>query len=108
MVWMVRPWGVPRAPVSALEPFGIANLYGLFAVMTRGRYEIEFQGSHDGQTWLVYPFRYKPQDPSKPPRIYAPDQPRFDWNLWFASLSSWRQEAIVVRAGQSFVRACSD
>ena len=44
-----------------LEPFRIANQYGLFAVMTRGRYEIEFQGSNDGQTWTAYPFRYKPQ-----------------------------------------------
>ncbi len=107
MVWMVKPWRVPTL-VSALEPFRIANRYGLFAVMTRGRYEIEFQGSDDGQTWLVYPFRYKPQDPSRPPRIYAPYQPRFDWNLWFASLSSWRQEPIVVRTEQSLIRGDSD
>src|SRR5260370_26831945 len=97
MVWMVRPLRVPATPVSALEPFRIANRYGLFAMMTRGRYEIEFQGSNDGQTWLVYPFRFKPQDPSKPPGIYAPYQPRFAWNFWFASLSSVRQEPIVVR-----------
>src|SRR5580692_5615124 len=36
---------LPAAPVRALEPFRIANEFGLFAVMTRGRYEIEFQGS---------------------------------------------------------------
>ena len=35
--------------VPAGKPFRIANRYGLFAVMTRGRYEIEFQGSNDGQ-----------------------------------------------------------
>ena len=29
--------------------------------MTRGRYEIEFQGSNDGTNWIAYPFRYKPQ-----------------------------------------------
>src|SRR5215475_7394835 len=63
--------------------------------MTRGRYEIEFQGSSDGQNWTAYPFRFKPQDPKEPPGIYAPYQPRFDWNLWFASLGSWRQEPIV-------------
>ena len=50
-----------HAPIVALEPFRIANQYGLFAVMTRGRYEIEFQGSNDGQNWTAYPFRYKPQ-----------------------------------------------
>ena len=63
--------------------------------MTRGRYEIEFQGSTDGTNWVAYPFRYKPQDPFQPPRIYAPYQPRFDWNLWFASLGSWRENSFV-------------
>jgi lipase maturation factor 1 len=86
---------LPISPVSALEPFRIANRYGLFAVMTRGRYEIEFQGSTDGQKWMAYPYRYKPQELNLPPRIYAPYQPRFDWNLWFASLGSWREYPIV-------------
>jgi len=108
MVWMVWPVGLPTSPVSALEPFRIANRYGLFAVMTRGRYEIEFQGSADGQTWFVYPFRFKPQDPAKAPGIYAPYQPRFDWNLWFASLSTWRQEPIVPRTEQALLRGDTD
>ena len=43
----------------------------------------------------AYPFRYKPQDLNQAPRIYAPYQPRFDWNLWFASLGSWRENLIV-------------
>ena len=84
-------------PVTALEPFRIANQYGLFAVMTPHRYEIEFQGSNDGEHWVAYPFRYKPQELKERPRIYAPYQPRFDWNLWFASLGSWRQNPIVPR-----------
>ena len=86
---------LPIAPIRALEPFRIANQYGLFAVMTRGRYEIEFQGSNDGETWAPYPFRYKPQALNERPGIYAPYQPRFDWNLWFASLGDWRQNNIV-------------
>ncbi len=85
----------PTAPIAALEPFRIANQYGLFAVMTSGRYEIEFQGSNDGKEWIAYPFRYKPQALNEPPRVYAPYQPRFDWNLWFASLGDWRQNNIV-------------
>jgi hypothetical protein len=97
LVWIVFPTlKLPTTPIEALEPFRIANRYGLFAVMTRGRYEIEFQGSEDGQKWQAYPFRYKPQDPSQPPGIYAPYQPRFDWNLWFASLGSWREYPIVI------------
>jgi len=98
-VEMLRmPWpGVPlpTAPISALEPFRIANQYGLFAVMTRGRYEIEFQGSNDGQNWTPYLFRFKPQALNQAPGIYAPYQPRFDWNLWFASLTDFQQAEIV-------------
>ena len=82
-------------PLAALEPFRIANQYGLFAVMTRGRYEIEFQGSDDGENWIAYPFRNKPQALNEAPGIYAPYQPRFDWNLWFASLGDWRQNEMV-------------
>jgi hypothetical protein len=108
LAWMVKPLPLPTSPVSALEPLRIANRYGLFAMMTRGRYEIEFQGSDDGQTWFVYPFRFKPQDPAKPPGIYAPYQPRFDWNLWFASLSSWRHEPIIVRTEQSLLHGDTD
>ncbi|HLY62138.1 MAG TPA: lipase maturation factor family protein [Terriglobia bacterium] len=88
---------LPRSPIAALEPFRIANSYGLFAVMTPARFEIEFQGTRDGTTWTPYPFRYKPQDPSQPPKIHAPYQPRFDWNLWFASLGGWRENNWVVR-----------
>jgi lipase maturation factor 1 len=97
LLWMFMPGlPLPQAPVQALEPFRIANSYGLFAVMTHERYEIEFQGSLDGKTWTAYPFRYKPQAIDKAPGIYAPYQPRFEWNLWFASLGSWQQSRFVV------------
>jgi hypothetical protein len=86
---------LPTAPIVALEPFRIANQYGLFAVMTRGRYEIEFRGSNDAENWTPYPFRYKPQSLNEAPRIYAPYQPRFEWNLWFASLGDWQQNNFV-------------
>ena len=91
---------LPTLPVRVLEPFRFANDFHLFAGMTRGRYEIELQGSRDGQTWTAYPFRYKPQDLNAPPRIYAPYQPRFDWNLWFASLGSWREYTFVLQVEQ--------
>ena len=78
----------------------VANAYGLFAVMTEGRYEIEFQGTRDGITWAPYPFRYKPQDVTQAPGIYAPYQPRFEWNLWFASLGTWRGNEWVVETEQ--------
>jgi lipase maturation factor 1 len=109
LLWTLAPGlPLPRTPVAALDPFRIANRYGLFAVMTRGRYEIEFQGSNDGQNWTPYPFRYKPQDPSKAPGIYAPYQPRFDWNLWFASLGDWRENSIVPSAEERLLSNSHD
>ncbi|HEX3118719.1 MAG TPA: lipase maturation factor family protein [Candidatus Acidoferrum sp.] len=106
MVWRSAP--LPTGPVMALEPFRIADRYGLFARMTRGRYEIEFQGSMDGQNWTTYQFRNKPQDVHEAPRIYAPYQPRFDWNLWFASLSDWRSDPIVVRTEERLLAGSPD
>ena len=102
MIFPVLP--LPTSPIVLLEPFRISNQYGLFAVMTRARYEIEFQGSSDGQAWVAYPFRYKPQNPREAPRVYAPYQPRLDWNLWFASLGGWRESPFVVRAEVQLLR----
>ncbi|HEX5234771.1 MAG TPA: lipase maturation factor family protein [Silvibacterium sp.] len=99
---------LPVSPIRLLDPFRIANRYGLFAVMTSGRYEIEFQGSNDGKTWTAYPFRYKPQALNQPPGIYAPYQPRFDWNLWFASLGDWQQNNIVPRTEEALLTNSPD
>jgi hypothetical protein len=91
---------LPTWPAELLAPARFANRYGLFAVMTRQRDEIEFQGSPDGVTWTPYRFRYKPQDPAEAPGLYAPYQPRFEWNLWFASLGVWRRYPWVVTCEQ--------
>jgi hypothetical protein len=107
-IFAFLPRGPLAWPATALEPFRIANAYGLFAVMTRGRWEIEFQGTRDGRTWVTYPFRYKPQNPAEAPGIYAPYQPRFEWNLWFASLAPWRQNPWVVRAEMQLLEGSPD
>ncbi|MGB6197975.1 MAG: lipase maturation factor family protein [Candidatus Acidiferrales bacterium] len=106
MVWSSAP--LPIAPVRWLEPFRVANEFGLFASMTPNRYEIEFQGSADGKTWTAYSFRYKPQDISSAPRIYAPYQPRFDWNLWFASLGFWREYPFVLNTEERLLEGSPD
>ena len=109
LFFMVAPTApLFTGPIRALEPFRIANEFGLFAVMTRGRYEIEFQGSNDGVTWMAYPFRYKPQDVQAPPGIYAPYQPRFDWNLWFASLGNWREYRFVLQVEERLLEGEPD
>lgn len=98
-----RTLPLPGKPIALLQPFRVANQYGLFGRMTWRRYEIEFQGSDDGKNWTPYPYRFKPQDPAKAPGIYAPYQPRFDWNMWFASLGEWRDYPWVLRAEEQML-----
>lgn len=88
-----RPLVMLALPLHALR---LGNRYGLFAVMTPERREIEFQGTLDGEHWLAYPFRYKPQRLDEPPKLFAPYQPRFDWNLWFSSLEPGEDNVLVL------------
>jgi hypothetical protein len=75
-----------------LQPFYIANGYGLFRVMTKERPEIQVEGSDDGIDWVAYEFKWKPGDVNRAPRWCAPHQPRLDWQMWFAALGGPRQE----------------
>ena len=83
------PW--PRALAliyEHVEPFRIANGYGLFRVMTKDRAEIVIEGSADGIDWLPYEFKWKPADVKRAPGWCAPHQPRLDWQMWFAALGA--------------------
>jgi len=86
--------GLVRAdvdPISVLRPFRSINDYGLFAVMTKGRPEVEIEGSHDGETWRTYRFRYKVGPLDRAPVWNTPHQPRLDWQMWFAALGDHRR-----------------
>jgi hypothetical protein len=92
---MRRPFRLPRSifkaqywTLQSLYPFRSVNQYGLFAVMTTSRREIVIEGSEDGVTWLAYEFKYKPGDVKRRPKFVAPHQPRLDWQMWFAALST--------------------
>jgi len=75
-----------------LNPFGIVNSYGPFAVMTKVRNEIVIEGSADKNTWQEYQFKYKPGDLEQCPGWIAPHQPRIDWQMWFAALGNPERE----------------
>ena len=74
--------------VRFVDPFQLVNSYGLFAVMTTRRDELVLEGSNDGVTWQELPFKFKPQGLNDAPRWVAPYQPRLDWQMWFAALTS--------------------
>ena len=82
---------------ARVEPFRIANGYGLFRVMTKERPEIIFEGSADAFDWLPYEFKWKPGDVQRAPQWNAPHQPRLDWSMWFAALGAQRDRVVAER-----------
>lgn len=93
LFWLARPFDSARGLTSVLTPvvrflmpFHVNNSYGLFAVMTTSRPELDVQGSDDGVNWKSYVFKYKPGPLDRWPSQVAPHQPRLDWQMWFAAL----------------------
>ena len=75
------------------DPLDLVNTYGAFGTVGRERDEIIFEGTDDavitGDTkWKEYEFKAKPGDPNRRPPFVAPYQPRIDWQIWFAAMSS--------------------
>jgi len=81
----------PPSWLLPVYPFSTFNNYGLFAVMTTDRPEIELEGTLDGTTWIPYQFAYKPGALDRAPPFVAPHQPRLDWQMWFAALGDARR-----------------
>lgn len=73
---------------NAIEPLHLVSTYGPFAVMTTQRLEIIIEGSDDGINWREYAFKYKPGDVNRRPPWNIPHQPRLDWQMWFAALTT--------------------
>lgn len=96
--WLIPGGTWPSAGLERwLAPLRTFNDYGLFAVMTTSRSEIEVEGSVDGVTWRPYVFRHKPGEAMRRPGQVAPHQPRLDWQMWFAALGDVRQNPWFVR-----------
>jgi lipase maturation factor 1 len=83
--------------VNTIRPFHIVNRYGLFAVMTTSRPEIFIKGSNDGQEWKTYEFKWKPGKLDEAPIFVAPHQPRLDWQMWFAALSTYERNPWLIQ-----------
>jgi predicted DCC family thiol-disulfide oxidoreductase YuxK len=97
--------GIIQSAYERIEPFRIVSGYGLFRVMTKDRGEIILEGSADGIDWRVYEFKWKPGNVMRAPGWCAPHQPRLDWQMWFAALSSPEQNpwlaGLVIRLIQN-------
>jgi predicted DCC family thiol-disulfide oxidoreductase YuxK len=93
-VGTTSPFSTLATRMSAL---GIVNQYGLFANMTTTRPELSIEGSNDGVDWQPYVFKYKPGPLNRAPAWVAPNQPRLDWQMWFAALGNYRENPWVIR-----------
>lgn len=86
-----------EAVLQVLQPFRSINTYGLFAVMTTTRPEIQIEGSDDGESWKAYEFKWKPGKLERASEFVAPHMPRLDWQMWFAALGSCARNPWFVR-----------
>lgn len=86
------PYNWMRQVLNFVAPFHLANRYGIFAVMTRQRYEIVIEGSENGEEWKEYTFRYKPSEITRRPRRISPYQPRLDWQAWFLPFTDYTEQ----------------
>ena len=87
---MLSPQQIMNTSFSRLH---LVNTYGAFGSVGRIRYEIVFEGTEDAalsaQTnWQEYEFKAKPGNPRRRPALVAPYQPRIDWQIWFAAMST--------------------
>lgn len=104
----VRAHNLLAPAARYVAPFRSLNTYGLFAVMTRPRHELVFEGSRDGRTWEAYEFPHKPGALDRRPTWVAPHQPRLDWQLWFAALGSPAQNPWVLAVCEHLLRGTPD
>jgi lipase maturation factor 1 len=91
--FLLPGWPLIAPIADVVAPLRSVNSYGLFAVMTTTRPEIVVEGSNDGKTWTAYEFAYKPGDLQRRPPVVAPHQPRLDWQMWFAALGAYEENA---------------
>ncbi len=90
--------------MQRLAPLMISNSYGLFAVMTTTRLELEIEGSDDLQEWRRYEFRWKPGALQAAPRQVAPHMPRLDWQMWFAALNPYQPPPWLINLQQRLLQ----
>ena len=78
---------------TSYDPLNLVNTYGAFGSVGQERLNIVFEGTMDSiptdqAVWKEYPYKGLPVDLYKRPPQVAPYHLRFDWQMWFAAMSS--------------------
>jgi len=78
---------------TSFDPLDLVNTYGAFGSVGHERLNVIFEGTTDDDStdnahWQPYIYKGLPVLPgTRPPQI-APYHYRFDWQMWFASMST--------------------
>lgn len=78
---------------ASFDPLDLVNTYGAFGSVGSERFNVVFEGTMDeypgdSAHWKAYPYKGLPVAADKRPPQIAPYQPRLDWQMWFASMST--------------------
>jgi hypothetical protein len=78
---------------TSFDPLDLVNTYGAFGSVGRERLNVVFEGTDadvpDARAvWKPYPYAALPVALNRRPPQIAPYQPRLDWQMWFASMST--------------------
>lgn len=90
VVNMISPTQVMNTSFDSLD---LVNTYGAFGSVGQERFNVVFEGTDAAipgpkSVWKEYPYVGLPVALNKRPPQIAPYQPRLDWQMWFASMSS--------------------
>ncbi len=78
---------------GSYEPLNIVNTYGAFGTVSEERLNIVFEGTSDNDSsdhanWKAYTYKGLPVELDKRPPQISPYQLHFDWQLWFAAMTT--------------------
>jgi hypothetical protein len=82
-----------QAMNTSYDPLNLVNTYGAFGSVGTERMNIVFEGTadtvaDDNANWKEYPYKGLPVALDKRPPQVAPYHLRFDWQMWFAAMST--------------------
>jgi Lipase maturation factor len=78
---------------TSFDSFDLVNTYGAFGSVGKERLNVVFEGTDaavpdTNAVWKAYPYQALPVALNKRPPQIAPYQPRLDWQMWFAAMST--------------------
>lgn len=90
-----------QAMNTSFNQLHLVNTYGAFGSIGTVRNELIIEGTHDealneNTAWKEYDFKHKPGPVDEKLTFIAPYQPRIDWQIWFAAMSSYEREPWLV------------